>query len=575
LQDVGYAYIKPDKEVVAGEKGTWTLIYIVGTLTIKPGGRLLVVWRHPTDWMRPQTVQPEGLGYLRIYTEPTRKIRYGYEEWGWHHPWEECVWIEAEEELVEGDSVYIIYGDKSAGGKGIRAQSFAEDTFEFRVIVIPEEDSKPHILQPSPTLRIIGGEAKRLKVIASSNPHDGVIRKVVVKAEDKFGNRSDLFEGYVEGSLGDKVVLRENLNRENRSCQKFENIPIEGGDEPLRIEVVDKKSGMTALSNPIVAIDDRWRIFWGDLHTKTELSDGTGSLDYMFQYARDVAGLDFVGTADHDNILSDNDWERLKEGVEKYNRDGEFVTFLGYEWSQEHERGGDRNVYFLNIEDAPIFRCNTNWIENGKVKDPLAPTAPELHKLLLESGLECMVIPHVGGRLANMEYYNPQLEFLLEIYSIHGFFEWFAQHAMTVHRFAKFGFIAGSDDHMGKPGDCDPGRSYWAMVHSGLMAVLAPKLTRGALWDAMRARRVYATTGERIILDFRINGHIMGSVFKAPDDMRRHIKIRVWGTDKIDRVDLIRNGMEYKSFKGESDIFQLDLTEDALRRGWNTKSCMD
>lgn len=53
------------------------------------------------------------------------------------------------------------------------------------------------------------------------------------------------------------------------------------------------------------------------------------------------------------------------------------------------------------------------------------------------------------------------------------------------------------------------------MYGHGLMAVLAPALTRADLWAAFRARRVYGVTGDRIALDFTVNGAAMGSQIAA------------------------------------------------------------
>ena len=44
----------------------------------------------------------------------------------------------------------------------------------------------------------------------------------------------------------------------------------------------------------------QYHIYWGDMHGHTANSDGKGSLDDYFTYARDVAKLDFVVVSDHD-----------------------------------------------------------------------------------------------------------------------------------------------------------------------------------------------------------------------------------------------------------------------------------
>jgi hypothetical protein len=100
------------------------------------------------------------------------------------------------------------------------------------------------------------------------------------------------------------------------------------------------------------------------------------------------------------------------------------------------------------------------------------------------------------------------------------------------------GIMASSDSHGQHPGAYD----------NGLIAVHAGELSRTALWDAFRQRRIYGITGDRIALDFRINGRPMGSVLgPAPT---RDIGIGVTAWDKVDRVELLKNNAVLHCFAG-------------------------
>ena len=78
-------------------------------------------------------------------------------------------------------------------------------------------------------------------------------------------------------------------------------------------------------------------------------------------------------------------------------------------------------------------------------------------------------------------------------------------------------------------------------VTGGLTAVIAPELTREAIIQALRERRCYATTGARMVLDFRVNGHGMGEEFAtaAPDVA---VTARVLGAAPLARLELVCNG---------------------------------
>ena len=73
----------------------------------------------------------------------------------------------------------------------------------------------------------------------------------------------------------------------------------------------------------------------------------------------------------------------------------------------------------------------------------------------------------------------------------------------------------------------------------GLAAVLAPELTREAIFDALKKRRTYAVTGARIELDFRINGHRIGEIL--PYTPQREILVSVSGWDDIASVEVLKN----------------------------------
>jgi hypothetical protein len=60
------------------------------------------------------------------------------------------------------------------------------------------------------------------------------------------------------------------------------------------------------------------------------------------------------------------------------------------------------------------------------------------------------------------------------------------------------------------------------------------------LFEAIRARRTYAATGDRIALEVTVNDAPRGSELPATSD--RQIDVRVEGADSVQMVELIRNG---------------------------------
>jgi hypothetical protein len=104
-----------------------------------------------------------------------------------------------------------------------------------------------------------------------------------------------------------------------------------------------------------------------------------------------------------------------------------------------------------------------------------------------------------------------------------------------------------ADGHFGRPGwdlwplhGRTPGvqhRNYSSM--GSLTAFLVPELTREAVLAAMRARRVYATSGVRIALEVDWDGHAMGAEYVI--DALPRLRAAVHGSAPLALIEVIRN----------------------------------
>src|SRR5262249_39720761 len=112
-----------------------------------------------------------------------------------------------------------------------------------------------------------------------------------------------------------------------------------------------------------------------------------------------------------------------------------------------------------------------------------------------------VVIAHVGGRYADIRYaHDRRLERAVEVHSTWGTFEWMLHDAFE--QGFRVGVVCHSDDHKGRPGATRPGASSFGAI-GGLTCYLMADLTRDALFDALRRRRHYGTTGTRIFMDIK------------------------------------------------------------------------
>jgi hypothetical protein len=127
------------------------------------------------------------------------------------------------------------------------------------------------------------------------------------------------------------------------------------------------------------------------------------------------------------------------------------------------------------------------------------------------------------------------------------------------------GFVAGSDNHGGRMGTPSELGAREGNRRTGLTAVIAAGLTRRDVWDAIKARRTYATTGaQRIIVEFSVNGHSMGEEFTTASP--RTIRAEVAGTDTVESIEVLRNGEVVRQVSG-SDWHEIVEWTDPQARG--------
>jgi len=131
----------------------------------------------------------------------------------------------------------------------------------------------------------------------------------------------------------------------------------------------------------------------------------------------------------------------------------------------------------------------------------------------------------------------------------------------------RVGFVAGSDDHTGHPGNS----FFWCYGNhpGGLTGVWAPDLTPEAAWQALYNRSCYGTTRARIVLRFFVNGAMMGSeIVLSAKDEPRHIEVEVHGTADIEEICVVRNGEMFGgTAPGALDAHLILVDEDPIPDG--------
>lgn len=513
--DLGRIRCSLSGNIPAGSWQTCRLAYTAGFAGIDDTGSLKIVMRYATDSGTPQFTDPAAANYTTAVASNGAHLALRWDPKDNVRPWGKTLHVKVlQGYLRRGDTITVTLGDTSGGSRGWRMQTFAEKSLQLRVLVDRYATYVYESLPRQPVLRIIAADPVRLVAIAPTLVTPGRRFPVRWRLEDTWGNP---------------------VGRSRR----FHHPGFETAGR-YTVDVIDDRTGLAAESNPVIARDDdRYGRFWADLHGQSEETIGTGTIQEYFRFARDRAFLDIASHQGNDFQITDDFWQHLQETTRAMNQAGRFVTFPGWEWSGNTGLGGDRNVVFRD-EGGSVFRSSRALVDPGESVAPVADTVEDLFDQLEGSDPAAMLIAHVGGRYADLDRHREELERAVEVHSAWGTFEWMLDDAFRLgYRVA---IVANSDGHKGRPGASSPGASTFGS-YGGLTCVLAERLDRESVWEAYRQRRVFATTGARILLDVTTEtGLAMGSVVTAGTAIPE-FRVAVHGTAPIERVEF-RNGTD-------------------------------
>ncbi len=382
----------------------------------------------------------------------------------------------------------------------------------------------------------------------------------------------------VKGLVGN---LPKEIYTDDNGMAQIEFTPA--GPGTVRI-TADIQGIGTTVSNPlkVVAANLENRIFWGDIHSHSQLSsDGVGV--NPSQYARDASALDFYAQTEHATSTTRDEWQQVKHNAVDNYKPGRFVTILAMEDSANNP-SGHFNLYF-NSGNAPLKIPR----QLGDIKSQFGEIEPVViqHHTGMQWGvdlppyLSSWVLPllnkYIVGPHVIWSEYKEVKRHAVEIYSLHGSSEYYNPNGPLSYENSDLslpqdpedigfcctgysrqgphyvrdgwaagyvmGTVSGSDDHVAQPGKRG----------GGVTAVITNTLTREAVIKAIAERRTYVTTGDRIYLVFNINGQPMGSVIQETSDI--DVEISAIGTDTIAKLELMR--FDWQSEKWDAVIEKL------------------
>lgn len=547
--------------VQVGSTLSFTFKYVTGGFGLSAGGSIKFLT--PLIWSKPQTTSPSKEGFVRLIDTKLGSITC---EEG--NP--DCATtLTLAKPLQAGDVVELVYGDTSGGGPGVTITNFVWEDFAFNVLLDSDGSGKNSAKRKTNTVRIVAGPAEKLQVVA--NPSARTNRIILVKAMI-----ADSFYNFPNPAPTGKPALEQHEGIQllgTRTDSGFYEITT---SEYTPFAITAALESIKSTSNPVNILPDSEELdlFFGDIHGHSAGSDGINSPEHYYAYGREIAGLDFCALTDHAECIYPDlkyNWEYIVKATENANKDGEFVTFPAFEWT--HGQWGHRDVFYRNAEDA----LRIGYF-NSTVKEFDSPQ--KLYDLV--RSVKPIIIPHHTLAVYNPAQHDPELEPLIEIYSMWGSSEYDNNPLWQLHfkegtavetilrRGYKFGVIASGDNHQGQPAQKGLTQSKYAqLTHTnGIAGVWAESLSRESIWKALLARSCFATTGARIYLRFSANGANMGSTLNRTNEIIFNYEVR--GTDELKAVEIVSNlrGTPYAIEKPTSDnclgSYKIKLQENDL-----------
>lgn len=557
-------------EIQARGRGRWSLIFEAGPLGIDVDGLVFLMSSPFWGWSQVQSQSPAMAGYttVELVAEAAADdpLALEIDTLGGQLL---AVHVTGRA-LAPGEQLRFVYG---AGPGMAVADQYAERESHFWFAVDGDGDGVRAIVVDSPSVRVLAGPPAQLQLFLPGTARPGDTVRVTAALLDAAGSAGVEFAGELLLASDERwpgMPQRVALPAEADGRVHFDfTLPSDAPEGILRFGAVavtgetteaSPRQPLGALSNPMRISRDAPRILWADLHGHSNLSDGTGTPEDYYTYARDVAALDVAALTDHDHwgvrFLDARPelWQRIQAATLAANAPRSFTSLLAFEWTNWIH--GHRHVVYFEDEGPMISSI-----------DPATDDPAELWDTLRD--LPALTFAHhsAGAPVpTNWSFApDPELEPITEVASVHGTSEaydaplrirgaWKGNFVRDVlDAGAQLGFIGSGDSH-----DGHPGLAQLASGTGGLAALFAEENTRGAVRASLQQRACYATSGPRMLLFAELGDAPIGAELAAADlTPTTTLSVGLFGTAPLTRLEVIRSGQVVKVLDA------LDMEQDA------------
>ncbi len=318
---------------------------------------------------------------------------------------------------------------------------------------------------------------------------------------------------------------------------------------------------------------EKYNIYFGQIHSHTNFSDGAGDCEEAFAHATQVANLDFLAVTDHSNSLdnaangditknidasAEDEWTKGHELAKKYSSD-KFTCLYGYEMTWSNGLG------HMNTFNTPGFQSRTQ-----SAYSTYATALDNYYTALEKVPDSSSMFNHPGttfGDFQDFAYYSVARDEVINLIEVgngegaigsSGYFPSYEYYTRALDKGWHVAPANNQDNHKGKWGDANTART----------VMLADTNSEAEIYQAMKDHRIYASEDNNLDIYYTLNGFIMGSIL-AKEDVDSNVDIKVELNDrsgeKLGKVQVIVNGglvADQKTLNGSEETVEFSIPAD-------------
>ena len=326
-----------------------------------------------------------------------------------------------------------------------------------------------------------------------------------------------------------------------------------------------------------------YQLYFGQLHSHTTYSDGSGSLESALDYIGSLpesANVDFVAFTDHSNYFdksgaanpegalydmslataySQETWEAYVSTMKAFNsRQGNVIAIPGFEmtWS-----GGPGHI---NTFNTPGIVSRNNTTLNNKTAD----AGMKAYYALLSQAAGADSISqfnHPGttfGTFSDFAYWDAVVDSRIHLVEVGngegqigagGYFPSYEYYTMALDKGWHVAPTNNQDNHKGKWGNANDARD----------VIITDDFSEEGIYAAIRAMRMYATEDKNLEITYTVNGNLLGSsITEVPEKLT--LDVTVYDPDKSDSISkvevIVNSGKVAYTWSNPSDLADGTLT---------------